>query len=106
MNKNIPNPIRVQRKRIKGWKMPENTIYVGRPTKFGNPAKVGEIWLTDFPPIENNQKAVYLFEDYFLNNLLLQEQAKSELKGKNLACFCNLNEPCHADILIKFVNEI
>lgn len=28
---------RIQRKRSKGWKMPDNTIYVGRPTKWGNP---------------------------------------------------------------------
>lgn len=30
-------PERIQRKRTKGWKMPANTIYVGRPTKWGNP---------------------------------------------------------------------
>lgn len=35
-------PKRTQRKRSKGWKMPENTKYVGRPSKWGNPFKVGE----------------------------------------------------------------
>lgn len=30
-------PVRVQRKRTKGWKMPENTVYVGRGTRWGNP---------------------------------------------------------------------
>ena len=30
-------PKRIQRKRIKGWRMPDDTIYVGRPTPFGNP---------------------------------------------------------------------
>ena len=34
-------PIRVQRKRTKGWKAPENTVYVGRPTRWGNQFKVG-----------------------------------------------------------------
>lgn len=29
-------PERVQRKRTKGWRMPANTIYVGRPTHWGN----------------------------------------------------------------------
>ena len=33
---------RIQRKRVKGWKMPENTVYVGRPTKWGNPFRVEE----------------------------------------------------------------
>lgn len=35
-------PKRIQRKRTKGWRMPEGAIYVGRPTKWGNPAKVGD----------------------------------------------------------------
>lgn len=37
---NFVRPVRVQRKRSKGWKMPENTVYVGRPTKWGNPFKL------------------------------------------------------------------
>lgn len=32
--------MRLQRKRTKGWKMPKNSIYVGRPTKWGNPFKI------------------------------------------------------------------
>ena len=34
-------PVRIQRKRTKGWKMPPNTVYVGRPTEWGNPFKIG-----------------------------------------------------------------
>ncbi len=33
-------PTRIQRRRTKGWKMPPNTVYVGRPTKWGNPFRV------------------------------------------------------------------
>src|SRR3972149_2913182 len=33
----IAMPRRIQRKRTKGWRMPANTVYVGRPTKWGNP---------------------------------------------------------------------
>lgn len=33
----MPHPLRIQRKRSKGWKMPEGAVYVGRPTKWGNP---------------------------------------------------------------------
>ena len=33
-------PKRIQRKRVKGWHMPPNTIYVGRPTAFGNPYRL------------------------------------------------------------------
>ena len=31
---------RIQRKRTKGWKMPENAQYVGRPTKWANPFRL------------------------------------------------------------------
>lgn len=34
-------PIRIQRKRTKNWKMPLNTVYVGRPTAWGNSFVVG-----------------------------------------------------------------
>src|SRR5262245_34967644 len=34
-------PVRIQRKRVKGWKMPENTVYVGRGSALGNPFQVG-----------------------------------------------------------------
>lgn len=30
-------PLRIQRKRTKGWRMPEGAVYVGRPSLFGNP---------------------------------------------------------------------
>ncbi|HEY9415508.1 MAG TPA: DUF4326 domain-containing protein [Pseudonocardia sp.] len=30
-------PKRIQRQRTKGWRMPEGAVYVGRPTKWGNP---------------------------------------------------------------------
>ncbi len=37
-----PLPARIQRKRTKGWKMPRNTIYVGRGTQWGNPFTIAE----------------------------------------------------------------
>ncbi len=37
-------PKRIQRKRSKGWRMPPNTVYVGRPTKWGNPWKPEQYW--------------------------------------------------------------
>lgn len=40
-------PVRVQRKRTKGWRMPPNTVYVGRPGKWGNPF-VGYGWQASF----------------------------------------------------------
>jgi len=86
---------RIQRKRVKGWRMPPNTVYVGRPTKWGNPF--------------TGDNAVNNFEIMILSKMLDDENFKKkleELKGKNLACWCPLNKPCHADILIKVVNQL
>lgn len=42
-------PKRVQRKRTKGWTMPEGAKYVGRPGPYGNPFKVGALVMDPGP---------------------------------------------------------
>ena len=87
-------PIRVQRKRTKNWRMPENTIYVGRPSRYGNP------WVVGKQGIETAQEAVDLYRYHLKDRNLFPE-----LRGKNLACFCPLDKPCHADILLEIAND-
>lgn len=91
-------PVRIQRKRTKGWKMPENTVYVGRPTKWGNPYKV-------WPGIVDAAKAVEMYRAYIKSHPLFAFEIKSELAGKNLSCFCKPGEPCHADVLLEIANK-
>lgn len=86
---------RIQRKRTKGWKMPENTVYVGRPTKWGNPYKPESEFGVEGCLIRYR---LYIEECQRVGYLNL-----NELKGKDLACWCPLNKPCHADILIKIL---
>jgi len=105
-------PQRIQRKRIKGWKKPPNTIYVGRGSKFGNPFMVGRdaktVFLSDFDykkyrnKILTREDAVHLYKKYFTVVML---DYVPYLKGKNLMCWCPLDEPCHADVLLKLVNK-
>lgn len=38
-------PERIQRRREKGWQMPPNTVYVGRPTRWGNPFPTTGDWI-------------------------------------------------------------
>lgn len=106
-------PRRIQRKRTKGWRMPSNTISVTRPSKWGNPHKVGGFcWGAQ---ITSRYEAVKLFEllvkDHGLQYPFIQEVIKKELKGKNLACFCPLVDKngnhvsCHADILLEIANQ-
>ena len=93
---NKPKPKRIQRKRTKGWRMPEGAVYVGRPTDFGNPHSL----IGSTPEI-----ATKLFEEHLLTEPGLLELAIKKLKGKDLACFCPLNQACHADILLRYVNR-
>ena len=92
---------RIQRKRTKGWKMPPNAVYVGRPTKWGNPYPV-EV----FGREESLRKFRMLLE--------LHEQGRrtefpvpgvEELRGKDLACWCREDQACHADILLEKANR-
>ncbi len=92
------NPIRIQRKRTKGWKMPENTVYVGRPTKWGNPFG---IHLTE-PSPDPRENAVLAFEASVINR---HSEIKAELRGKNLCCWCHSYEKCHADVLLEIANS-
>ena len=115
---------RVQRKRTKGWKMPENCKYVGRPTAWGNPFKLTpDGWIMCY---STNRKIldpwilwsatggfclkdiVELYERWIKGELLKYGYLPippdiGELSGKDLACFCSLSSPCHADILIELL---
>lgn len=104
-------PRRVQLRRSKGWRMPENTVTVARPGKWGNPWKVGD-WFTvqmrgrewrDVGYLDRETAVMFyrLFEVKNLENIGLDV---SELRGKNLACWCPLDEPCHADVLLELAN--
>ena len=95
------NGRRIQRKRTKGWRMPPNTVYVGRPTKWGNPFILDE---------QNKGKAreeiLKNYESWLVSELGDDPHFLDELKGKDLACWCSLDEPCHADILLKVLGEM
>lgn len=104
-------PVRVQRERRAGRRMPDGTIYVGRP-KWRNPFRVGDyvrIGLRGNPGlpvlIRTAEQATMLFA------MLCVETAPdvSALRGKNLACWCPLpksGEPdhCHAAVLLRLAN--
>jgi hypothetical protein len=88
--------------------MPGNAIYVGRPTKYGNPFRVGHPGPLNREPLDN-EGAVGFFED-MLADLEFREAAGypgdlSDLRGKDLACWCGPGEVCHADVLLKVANQ-
>ena len=125
-------PVRVQRLRKKGFKLQDASpnglpvVYVGRPTKWGNPLKlVGDMiyinasWRRKIldPWVYFKQgtiEDVVKYYDLLLNgewlgdnedmrywNIELHKLPINELKGKDLACFCSLSHPCHVDVLLE-----
>lgn len=90
-------PRRIQRKRTKGWRMPDGAVYVGRPTIYGNPFP----YQIDFRLWLNGAKGT---GGGGLRRLSLLARIP-ELRGKDLACWCPLNRPCHADVLLELANS-
>jgi len=94
-------PVRVQRKRTKGWRMPPNTVSVTRPGKWGNPFRIGDCVNG---VILETAEAVVEKHRWWLNATINISEVQRELRGKNLACFCPLGSPCHADNLLRIAN--
>ncbi len=101
---------RIQRKRTKGFKIPENTVYVGRPTKWGNPFLVSELGVDESvfrykECIKNNEMVFQWFDEIqasieFDRFKWIKKNIKT-LHGKNLSCYCSLSCKCHADVLLE-----
>lgn len=74
--------------------IPENSVYIGRPSKWGNPYKSG---------IDGTRKEVIQkYEEYIKNSNIINDL--HVLYEKDLVCHC-APLPCHGDILIKLINE-
>jgi hypothetical protein len=94
----LNSPKGIQLRRTRGYRKPPDAIVVSRPFHWGNPFRVGD------PGVPNQATAVRLFEEWLLysndsraqwmpNNLHL-------LRGRDLACWCRLDEPCHRNVLL------
>lgn len=125
-------PERIQLSRRKGWRKPENTVSVARPSRWGNPFHVakgtvfGLPWgaIRDYPigtrfpkrdeyaayitsssPTAAVEHAVGLFRTYAeVTRRDHPEEFEAwiaPLRGRDLACWCPLDQPCHADVLLE-----
>lgn len=95
-------PQRIQLRRTKGWRMPPNTVKVTRPGRWGNPFKVGVI--SEYGDVPDADTAVMFYRAH-INTGLNRAAMYAELRGKNLACFCPIGSPCHADVLLELANR-
>lgn len=150
----VQAPRRIQRKRTKGWRMPEGAVYVGRPTPWGNPFTVADSWVMwvgvamgfNGDMAGRRRAAVALYRAWLTGTLppivdptpggevsfdngrevsahgmvmgfagaaaavtppptIPARPDLSVLRGKALACFCPLDQPCHADVLLELANQ-
>lgn len=102
-------PARIQRKREKGWRLPEGAICVTRPGRWGNPFVIGKPAprpaLSPGPDVivRDAAHAVRLYRAW------INTQGRSNgmipiLGGHDLACWCPLGTPCHGDVLLELAN--
>lgn len=108
-------PERIQLRRTKGWRKPEGAVVVARPSRWGNPFKVGDEispheWLPDVsvtcagPSVHVTQQlAVDLFRVH-VEQAGWSDWIRAELAGKDLCCWCRLSDPCHGDVLLEIAN--
>ncbi|EEX09595.1 conserved hypothetical protein [Ruegeria lacuscaerulensis ITI-1157] len=97
----MTRPRRIQLSRKKGWRKPAGAVVVARPTKWGNPYQAGKDGDGD------RTYLVRLYREYLAHpeQADLVSAIKAELRGKDLCCWCPLDSPCHADVLLEIANE-
>lgn len=131
-------PRRIQRRRVKGWRMPEGAVYVGRGTRWGNPFRVGKTQMRS-PRLDGQpgwehegrlcktsgeghafhhgdgqvtwhdirdataKECVDLYREWVTARPVAE--IREHLRGRDLACWCPLDAPCHADVLLDIANE-
>jgi len=118
-------PERIQRKRTKGWKLPDGAICVTRPGKWGNPFERGvkltrdsDLWpyaaelvpggvrdLTSFALLRPEELVEAHFR-WFVEQPHLMMAVEEELGGHDLACFCKIGAACHGDFLLSMANNL
>jgi len=91
--------------------MPAGAVSVTRPGRWGNPLRIGQ-WtnytaadaVRDFEKWLRRDPEVRSFEGAYGKPPAIFE-IKDALAGKDLACFCPLDQPCHADVLLRIANS-
>lgn len=134
----MSEPQRIQLRRVKGWRMPSTAVSVARPTRWGNPFKVGGFYLNrsafhhwPYPaegPARTRAATDHWTKDPYLEVVAVvidrrhaaqlfgahiagenaghwsPENIRRYLEGRDLACWCPLDQPCHANILLEIAN--
>jgi hypothetical protein len=114
-------PKRIQLSRARGWRLPPRTVKVDRSTRWGNPYVVGEPidmkqvrrWGWNISPDGQKEpvcascakEAVERFRHALFWDVAIHDFVRNELEGRDLACWCGPDDPCHADVLLEIANS-
>lgn len=125
----MSEPVGVQY--VRGKALPPNTVLVARPTKYGNPFHAFRLRSNqskghDLIPLDERKEngklhpadAVEFYRRWLLGEIPSSaahdqeavppslDEIIRELRGKNLACYCPIGDPCHREVLLKIANEL
>jgi len=110
-------PCRLRLQRSAGSRLPAGAVKVDRSSPWGNPFVVGGPWHersarawawsldARLPPPDSNAEAVQRFAERLVGDSAAQDRVRAHLRGRDLACWCRLDEPCHADVLLRVANQ-
>lgn len=120
-------PERIQLSRERGWRKPEGAVVVARPSKWGNPfsmaayrAMESDLAMSRATDAEVRAELVQAFRSVVKHGpdsgywspdncsavlTICAGLDAGELAGKDLACWCPLDQPCHADVLLELAND-
>ena len=93
-------PARIQLRRTKGWRKPTAAIVVARPSRWGNPFRIA---------VDGDRtQCVALYREALTRGDLAFAVAdvRDALAGRDLACWCRPDEPCHADVLLEMAKTV
>ena len=134
----ITAPKRIRLSRAKGYRKPDGAVVVARPSRWGNPYRVGEAQMR-FPRVDgveawehegrlhkrSGQSHAFVHGGgritmHDVRDATIEEcialyredwttfgditALRTELAGRDLACWCPLDQPCHADVLLELAN--
>lgn len=118
-----PVPVRIQRRRTRGWRAHAGAVYVGRPTVWANPVRVhrrgdawevttvrdGELLVETETRREAHAAAVALYREHLERPrnpwwFYARREDVAALAGRDLMCWCPPGLPCHADVLLELAN--
>lgn len=101
-------PRRIQLHRTKGWRMPANAVKIDRSTRWGNPWPIGkpgphgEVMATAEQAQARFRRMLHSAKE---REAVGYPSDPTPLRGKDVACWCTADAPCHGDVLLEWVNR-